>query len=124
MMLTTADEPSSERMNPVKARPSAANAAAPSASVSTSETRCPGHGVDFSRCPRTKSDTAWSVYTIMIEMRTAVRYVAGGSGVPRIRLRIPVSRRATMISARPANAVFATPYASIPASSAHGAGRP
>jgi hypothetical protein len=107
--LITADEPSTERMKPVIAIPRLANVAAPSASASTIDTKLCGHGVDFSTFPSTNSAAAWSANTIMIEARTARRYTIGGRGVERMRLRIPISRRATRISARPANAVVAAP---------------
>jgi len=73
MTLRTADDPSSDRMNPVIASPRAANTAAPSASDSTSESRWVGHGVDFSKRPSAKSDATWIAKTIMIETSTAVR---------------------------------------------------
>ena len=43
--------------------------------------------------------------TSAIEPASAPRYTAGGSGVPRTRLRIPVSRRMTSVIAMPANVV-------------------
>jgi len=58
-------------MKPVIATPRPANAAAPSASASTIDKRCVGHGVDFKRRPRTNSDAACSANTIMIETSTA-----------------------------------------------------
>ena len=73
MTLTIADEPSSDRMNPVSPSPSAAKHPAPSARISAIDTTLLGHGVDFSSLPRTKSDTAWIANTIRIENRTAVR---------------------------------------------------
>ena len=105
----TAEEPSSERTKPVIASPRAANDAAPNASARTSDRRCVGHGVDFKRRPSTNSDAACRANTIMIDVSTAARYAAVGSGVARIRLRIPSSRRAIRISASPANAVLAAP---------------
>ncbi len=68
-----------------------------------------GQGVDFSRLPSANSAVAWSVNTIRIDTRTAIRYVAAGKGVARIRFSIPSSRRATSVSASPAKAVFAAP---------------
>ena len=47
--------------------------------------------------------------TTSVEQSTAVRYVAVGSGVARIRFRTPLSRRITSVIASPANAVFAQP---------------
>ena len=67
---------------------------------------------------------ACSTKLINVDASTAAMYVCAGSGVARSRFRIPISRRVTSWIASPANAVFAQPYASIPASSASGAGLP
>jgi hypothetical protein len=77
MTLITADDPSSERMNPVIASPRAANVAAPRASVRTIETKRCGNGVDVRTLPSTNNAAACSANTIMIETRTATRYAVG-----------------------------------------------
>ena len=53
--------------------------------------------------PTTIADSIAS--TSAIEPASAPRYTAGGSGVPRTRLRMPVSRRMTSVIAMPANVV-------------------
>ncbi len=53
---------------------------------------------------------AWSANTISIEQSVAMRYIEAGSGVARIRLRIPNSRLTTRMIASPPNVVLATPY--------------
>jgi hypothetical protein len=52
---------------------------------------------------------AWSAKTSRIETSVAPRYIAPGSGVARMRLRIPSSRRLTRMIESPPNAVLATP---------------
>ena len=46
-----------------------------------------------------------SASTSAIEPASAPRYAAGGSGVPRTRLRMPLSRRTTSVIAMPAKVV-------------------
>jgi hypothetical protein len=52
---------------------------------------------------------AWSANTPRIEQSAAARYIGAGSGVARIRFRIPSSRLITRMIASPPNAVLATP---------------
>src|SRR5262245_58732941 len=84
--LSTAEEPSCERISAAAASPRPANAAAPIRSTTSSERTLLGNGVLFSPLPRRKSATTWRRKTARIEASTAERYVGGGSGVERIRL--------------------------------------
>ena len=77
--------------------------------MSTSEIHRAGNGTEKRTRPRTTSTAVWSANTISVEPSTAAMYVAGGSGVERIRFSTPDSRRITIVIASPANAVAATP---------------
>ena len=55
-------------------------------------------------------EVAWRTKTRNVDVSVAPRYVAPGSGVARMRLSTPDSRRSTSVIARPPNAVFAMPY--------------
>src|SRR5205823_7093157 len=109
MKLTTADEPSAERITDAVAVPSAAKTAAPITTAATNEPASDGNGVPYSARPSRNSAAAWSAKTISVETRSEPTYVAGGRGVERRRLRIPLSRRITSWIASPAKAVFAHP---------------
>ena len=109
MKLTTADEPSAERMKVEVATPSAANAAAPITTAAASDATSLGNGVEYSTLPMRNSATVCSANTNSVDTSSAATYVDAGSGVARSRLRIAASRRTTSWIARPANAVFAQP---------------
>src|SRR6266550_6678262 len=109
MKLTTADEPSEERIRPAAARPIAAKTTVPSRTASRSDAGRVGRCAPKKIRPTAQSATASRTKTISEDTTTHARYVAAGSGVDRIRFRIPYSRRFTSEIAVPANAVFAAP---------------
>ena len=101
----TADDPSALGTNGTTANASAANASAPNTTRPSSSSGASGAETSSSvePTPTTIADSIAS--TSAIEPASAPRYTAGGSGVPRTRLRMPVSRRITSVIAMPANVV-------------------
>ena len=72
-MLTTADEPSLERMTEASAAPSAANASAPRASVAASASGRDGSDAPNATRPSAITETAWTPNTASVEPRTDAR---------------------------------------------------
>src|SRR5262249_60806774 len=102
MKWTTADDPSAARMSAAVATPRAANDTAPITTAAASDPAAFGRGVPYATRPSTISATVWIAKTTSVDASVAAMYVAVGSGVARIRFRIPLSRRAASWVAGPA----------------------
>ena len=107
--MTTADDPSAERISDAAPRPIPAKAATETSSVSRSESQSPGSSASKSATPSTRIVANWSAKTNRVDSSTEARYIGAGSGVERRRLSRPDSRRITSWIVRPAKAVFAAP---------------
>ena len=109
MALTTADEPSADRITDVSPIPIAAKATAPSRSASTSEKTGREGGVEPEARDRDEHDRLEREDEQRRAEHRRRSTDRGGSGVARRRLRIPDSRRIVSVIARPANDVATTP---------------
>src|SRR5262249_25280201 len=89
--LTAPHPPWAERTTTVIPRPSAANASAPSRSVSTSEIQRWGRGTEKSPRPIAIMHAELAANAMSVDASTAMMYADEGSGVARTRLRIPDS---------------------------------
>src|SRR3954447_234271 len=97
-----------------KATPSDAKHTTPTATNTSSSSGSRSPSTPKSALPATRMITTCSAVFVTAFAATPPRYAPGGSGVPRIRLSTPLSRRNTRLNARALNVVASTAIPAIP----------